>query len=405
MGRRTGIVNKRGFSKAFIVFITIILLGLLLGSGTFQTQEAQVLVFPDHLIPGSPVSVIVAIPAPVQSAENLTSPPDSSPTDNLPTAESPHGGSPNLRSLRAGELVPLQAILSNRKNKTIQSAPFFYVDEVHQADKIYTIVMATLVIPNTYDETSVNLEIQREKTVGIGRVASSPASGTGTISAAFMTVALPGRQSLPVDPRTFTTETISLGQENTDIKTKPDPQKAAESAELWKLLTTSSSGLYTMGGFAAPVDSNRRTSFFGDRRVYQYTNGSSERSIHGGIDFGVPRGTVVRATAPGLVLMARFRIVTGNTVVLQHAPGVYSLYYHMDSLSVTEGIQVDSGTELGKSGSTGLSTGPHLHWEFRIQGEFADPDLMVSLAPLDKERILRKILEKLNIFSTEPSQN
>ncbi len=375
----------------------ISLMVFLSGSGTFQTQEAQVLVVPENPVPGSPLSVLLALPdpalpEPIPDSGNLAGLPSSSAAPAAFLAD----------SLKPGDLVPLRASLSSNQNKVIQSAPFFYVDALQWEGRRYLIVMAMLVVPNTYEVKTINLDILRDATAGAGSNGSSPVttsgtSATGTIASAAITAStLPKRQSLPIAPRTFITETIALGQENTDIKTKPDPQKTAEAAELWKLLTTSNPGLFTQGGFAAPVDSNRRTSFFGDRRMYQYTNGTSERTIHGGIDYGVPRGTVVRATAPGLVLMARYRIVTGNTVVLQHAPGVYSLYYHMDSLSVTEGSQVDGGTELGKSGSTGLSTGPHLHWEFRIQGEFADPDLMVSLAPLDKDRILRKMLEKLN---------
>lgn len=398
----SGSVKGIGHSKALVVFITIFLMVLLLGSGTFQTQEAQVLVFPENPVPGSPLSVILALPEYKVEKGKQPSLPDPDPAgaearnpEALQTetskAESPTAMSPVTDALRPGDLIPYRASLSTTQNKGIQSAPFFYVDALQREGRRYLIVMAILVVPNTYEGNTINLDILRDTTAGAGDSATGAATST-----AITAIALPKRQSLPIAPRTFASETIALGQVNTDIKTKPDPQKTAESAELWKLLTTSNPGLFTQGGFAAPVDSNRRTSFFGDRRIYQYTNGTSERTIHGGIDYGIPRGTMVRAAAPGLVLMAHFRIVTGNTVVLQHAPGVYSLYYHMDSLSVTEGSKVDGGTELGKSGSTGLSTGPHLHWEFRIQGEFADPDLMVSLAPLDKERILCKMLEKLN---------
>ena len=345
--------------KQLMLALLLPLLLVLLSSGIFQAREAQILVGPEELVPGSPVSVIVAIPEFSADTENQAIP------------------------FATGELIPLRALLISLQNKTIQSAPFFYFDRISPDGTGYILAAAILVIPNTLESKEVFLEVQREKTAG-------------TEAPLFSSLTLPERQLLAIRARNFNTETIALGQQNTDIKTKPDPQKTTEAAELWKLLTTNSPGLYTTGGFAAPVESNRRTSFYGDRRVYQYTNGSSERSIHGGIDFGIPRGTIVRACAPGLVRMARFRIVTGNTVILQHAPGVYSVYYHMDSLSVTEGTQVAGGTELGKSGSTGLSTGPHLHWEFRIQGEFADPDLMVTVAPLDKDRIISKIAEKLS---------
>jgi len=72
--------------------------------------------------------------------------------------------------------------------------------------------------------------------------------------------------------------------------------------------------------------------------------------------------------------MAENRISTGFTVVIEHLPGVYSLYYHLDALLAGEGETVRTGSLIGRSGNTGLATGPHLHWEFRVNGEAADPD-------------------------------
>jgi murein DD-endopeptidase MepM/ murein hydrolase activator NlpD len=139
------------------------------------------------------------------------------------------------------------------------------------------------------------------------------------------------------------------------------------------------------------VASTRRTSFFGDRRVFKYANGNEDTSIHAGVDYGVPTGTPVSACGPGRVVLARNRIVTGNSVVLEHLPGVYSLYYHLDSIAVNEGVMVDAGTLLGRAGATGLATGPHLHWEIRVAGENTDPDILMARPLLDKDAILAKI--------------
>jgi murein DD-endopeptidase MepM/ murein hydrolase activator NlpD len=91
------------------------------------------------------------------------------------------------------------------------------------------------------------------------------------------------------------------------------------------------------------------------------------------------------------VILARFRIVTGNSVIIEHLPGVYSLYYHLDHIDVAEGAMVSAGTLLGQSGSTGLATGPHLHWEIRVSQENTDPDAFVARPILDKDAILTKI--------------
>ena len=76
--------------------------------------------------------------------------------------------------------------------------------------------------------------------------------------------------------------------------------------------------------------------------------------------------------------MAENRISTGWSVVIEHLPGVYSLYYHMDSLTVEKGDMVKRGTLIGYSGATGLATGPHLHWEVRVNGNAVNPDFFVS---------------------------
>ena len=87
---------------------------------------------------------------------------------------------------------------------------------------------------------------------------------------------------------------------------------------------------------------------------------------------------MVAAAGGGKVAMARERIVTGFTVVVEHLPGVYSLYYHLDGLAVREGQRVSAGDPIGTVGSTGLATGPHLHWEVRAAGVAVDPDVLVA---------------------------
>jgi murein DD-endopeptidase MepM/ murein hydrolase activator NlpD len=232
----------------------------------------------------------------------------------------------------------------------------------------------------------------QELKAAILAVPSTVASGAFTVR-----IEAGGRlvQDIPltVERRDFVSEVIALDEQNTEIRVAPNPQRDRESQILWAILSRTGTDFYDGGYFLLPVPSTRRTSFFGDRRVFEYTNGTSDTSIHAGVDFGVPMGTEVRACAVGRVVLAVFRIVTGNTVILEHLPGVYSLYYHMDSLSVEEGSIVEAGTVVGLSGSTGLSTGPHLHWEIRVAGENTDPDAFVARPVLDKDEILRNLIK------------
>jgi len=197
--------------------------------------------------------------------------------------------------------------------------------------------------------------------------------------------------SITIAPRSFVSEVIELNPVNTGIRTDPNPQRNIEADRLWAILSATGSQIYHTGPFVLPVTSTRRTSFFGDRRVFQYSNGGRDTSIHAGVDFGVPTGTSVVACGAGRVILAAMRVVTGNSVIIEHAPGIYSLYYHLDSISVQEGAIVQAGTLVGLSGSTGLSTGPHLHWEVRVSTENTDPDAFIARPIIDKELIISRI--------------
>ncbi len=175
------------------------------------------------------------------------------------------------------------------------------------------------------------------------------------------------------------TDTVWLDTSNTAIKKDVGPERLAQIRELSELIAVSRSDapLFT-GPFAPPVSSTRRTSAFAEKRTYRYADGSRETTTHLGIDFGVPTGTNVFASGDGIVVLAKSRITTGWTVVIEHLPGVYSLYYHLDALTCSVGESVRAGTLIGRSGSTGLSTGPHLHWEIRVQGLPVNPDWLVG---------------------------
>ncbi|MDR1411299.1 MAG: M23 family metallopeptidase [Spirochaetaceae bacterium] len=205
----------------------------------------------------------------------------------------------------------------------------------------------------------------------------------------------PGLEDIPitVGGREFVSETIDLDDLNTALRTEPDPRKTGEAEQLQTILRRTGTRIYAEGPFIPPVTSTRRTSFYGDRRVFRYTDGSTDNAIHAGVDYGIPTGTRVSACAPGRVVLARPRIVTGNSVVIEHLPGVYSLYYHLDSIAVREDDLVMAGTILGESGATGLATGPHLHWEVRVAGENTDPDALIARPLLDRNEIFAKLFE------------
>ncbi len=179
--------------------------------------------------------------------------------------------------------------------------------------------------------------------------------------------------------RSFPEEVLQLDDRNTSIKTDNSPERAAQIDKLNNILfTTMPSDVFSLKKFTTPTESQRYTAYCGDRRTYVYTNGKSSTSLHYGNDYGVPTGTEVRSCAAGKVVMAESRISTGWSVVVEHLPGLYSLYYHMSELSVKEGDTVNQGQLLGKSGATGLATGPHLHWEVRLNGSAVRPEFFLD---------------------------
>jgi murein DD-endopeptidase MepM/ murein hydrolase activator NlpD len=110
---------------------------------------------------------------------------------------------------------------------------------------------------------------------------------------------------------------------------------------------------------------------------YRYHPILHYRKLHTGVDFGASEGTLVWASRGGEVIQSEYNSAYGNRVVISHGyvNGVHlaTTYNHMSSRSVSVGDQVETGDVVGLVGSTGYSTGPHLHFEVLVNGEFVDP--------------------------------
>ncbi len=120
--------------------------------------------------------------------------------------------------------------------------------------------------------------------------------------------------------------------------------------------------------------SGRITSGFGGRK--SPTKGAS--SNHQGIDISAPTGTSIVAAAAGEVVIATYSSSAGNYVMISHGGGVYTVYMHASSLLVSQGQSVKKGQTIAKVGSTGYSTGSHLHFGVRVNGSYVNPTKYVS---------------------------
>jgi murein DD-endopeptidase MepM/ murein hydrolase activator NlpD len=203
--------------------------------------------------------------------------------------------------------------------------------------------------------------------------------------------------SSSVEPVTFVSEDIPLDEAMSDLRAVPDPRKEREAARIWAIYQTFHADFVPESVYRLPVPATtRRSAGFGDQRRFLYSDGGTARDYHRGIDFAVPVGTSVMATARGRVALVADRELTGITVVLEHAPGVYSVYFHLSKALVEAGQTVEAGSVIALSGATGLVTGPHLHWEFRVDGISVDPMPLVARGLLDTNTVSGVVSSELN---------
>jgi murein DD-endopeptidase MepM/ murein hydrolase activator NlpD len=129
------------------------------------------------------------------------------------------------------------------------------------------------------------------------------------------------------------------------------------------------------GPFRIPLDGVTTGSNFGKRRILNGNPGSP----HGGMDLPGATGTPVHAAQRGRVALSEELFFSGNTVVVDHGLGIYTLYAHLSEIDVKAGDTLETGAVLGKVGATGRVTGPHLHWGLTVERARVNPLLLVKL--------------------------
>jgi murein DD-endopeptidase MepM/ murein hydrolase activator NlpD len=126
------------------------------------------------------------------------------------------------------------------------------------------------------------------------------------------------------------------------------------------------------GRFLRMVRSSREAGF-ADHRTYFYQGKEIDHQVHLGIDLASVRRAPIKAANRGLVVFADYLGIYGNTVILDHGQGIFSLYAHMSQIDVKNGSMVDKDGILGISGATGMAGGDHLHFSMLVNGVFVNP--------------------------------
>jgi murein DD-endopeptidase MepM/ murein hydrolase activator NlpD len=182
---------------------------------------------------------------------------------------------------------------------------------------------------------------------------------------------------LLIGPRVFRTRRLTVNE--AFVTPPPSEQEridreAALLAGVWQ--SPAPERLWT-GPFVRPVP-QEANSAFGTRSIF---NGKP-RNAHGGADFLSPAGTPIHAPNAGRIVVARNLYFSGNTVIIDHGLGLFSMMAHLSVIDVKEGDRVTAGQVLGRVGATGRVTGPHLHWAVRASGARIDPlSLLAVLGP------------------------
>lgn len=143
--------------------------------------------------------------------------------------------------------------------------------------------------------------------------------------------------------------------------------------------TSNNNKIYN-NNFILPVN-GKVTTEYGEQR---YINDKKTSYAHAGIDIAAPTGTNVKASNSGNVTLSRDLALTGKTIIIDHGQGLFSFYQHLDELFVDADVFVDRGEVIGTVGSTGRSTGAHLHFAISFHNKYIEPGYLIYNEPITK---------------------
>ncbi len=167
-----------------------------------------------------------------------------------------------------------------------------------------------------------------------------------------------------------------IAEAERERKAKAEAAARAKAAALSAGATVADTGAkHSSSGMIWPLPASRYiTSGYGYRKEVMRGSGT----FHHGIDIAANTGTPIVAAKSGTVISASYHYSMGNHVILDHGEGIYTVYMHASKLSVSVGQEVSQGTTVALVGSTGMSTGPHLHFSVKLNGQYVNPMNYVS---------------------------
>jgi Peptidase family M23 len=175
------------------------------------------------------------------------------------------------------------------------------------------------------------------------------------------------KKKYPVQRLTLPEDMVVLSPEN-EARAERDQRKMAaiwpvDSLRVWK------------GRFIDPLPGKVVGTPFGVRRIIN----DIPKNSHSGVDITADEGDPVKAPNDGVVILVDNQFFSGNSVVLDHGQGIYTMFFHLSKATVKYGQAVRKGDVVGLVGATGRATGAHLHWGVRVQGAKVDPLELIKL--------------------------
>ncbi len=175
------------------------------------------------------------------------------------------------------------------------------------------------------------------------------------------------KKKYPVQRLTLPEDMVVLSPEN-EVRTEREQKRMAaiwpvDSLRIWS------------GSFIDPLPGKEITTQFGVRRIIN----NIPKSSHSGVDLAAKSGEPVRAPNDGVVILVDDQFYSGNSIVLDHGQGIYTMFFHLSKIKVMYGQAVRKGDMIGLVGATGRLTGPCLHWGVRVQGAKVDPLALIRL--------------------------
>lgn len=246
--------------------------------------------------------------------------------------------------------------------------PVLSTTKLYQGDTLFiTLPRSAVVASSTFDGRPINFF-----RYGGGQKAAVPIPATASVGAHRLYIKFNGgaySRTLSVRARKFPVVSLGVPDKINETPAQVVGQFADINAELNSIVAVREAGAFFAKGFRLPLTRFvRYGSPFGEVRK---TGASLVR--HLGTDFTAPAGAPVLAINDGVVKLATSTDIYGNTVVIDHGAGIYSLYLHLSRMDVAPGAAVRSGQVIGAVGDTGYAFAPHLHLSVKVDGISVDP--------------------------------